>query len=91
MPITDKLYIVKYSKGSYTEINLFVTNKKSTATKYVTKFNKLLKKLELDFKKFEDTKLGMSWIADKYVEKHYRKWSKVREINRSWWEEIEIR
>lgn len=44
--IKSAYYLVKYSDWTY-ENNfdkvIFITNKKSTATKYCTKFNKLLK------------------------------------------------
>ena len=51
-----KIYIVRYCGGSYDdwyESNVFVTDKKTTATKYVTKFNKTLKKWKNHYKQFE--------------------------------------
>jgi hypothetical protein len=88
-----KIYIVGYSKGSYSdyqEINIFATSKKSTATKYVTRFNKILKQLEEDNKKFEKPNDFMNWIKDDCFQ-YYRRWSEVREINNAFWEELNLR
>jgi len=91
----NKIYIVKYSLGSYDDYReeiIFVTIKKSTATKYVTRFNKILKQLEESNKKLEKVEsYGWTWIKDKYAKNFYRRWSTVREINRAYWEESEIR
>ena len=89
----EKIYIVGYSKGSYSdyqEINIFATSKKSTATKYVTRFNKILKQLEEDNKKFEKPNDFMNWIKDDCFQ-YYRRWSEVREINNAFWEELKLR
>lgn len=89
------VYIVKYSRGSYDDYReeiIFATIKKSTATKYVTRFNKILKQLEESNKKLEKVEsYGRTWIKDKYAENFYRRWSTVREINRAYWEQLEIR
>jgi len=88
------IYIVKYSRGSYDdyrEENIFVTTKKSTATKYVTRFNKILNILEQNNKKFEKLENGWPWIAEKYCENYYRRWSTIRDINKAFWEQSEIR
>lgn len=91
----NKIYIVKYSLRRYDDYReeiIFVTVKKSTATKYVTRFNKILKQLEESNKKLEKVEsCGWTWIKDKYAENFYRRWSTVREINRAYWEESEIR
>ena len=89
-----KLYIVKYSSGSYDDYHttdVFVTDIKSKATKYVTKFNKILKKWEKYYKKFEEKDCGMGWIKDEYVQQHFDRWNCLREINLCYWEEIEVR
>ena len=88
------MYIVKYQGGSYEDFyekNVFVTNKKSTATKYVTRFNKLLKKWKNYYKQFETNNLGISWIADKHIDKHFNRWNQLGNISTAFWEEIEQR
>lgn len=90
----SKMYVVKYSEGSYhdwREVDLFVTNKKRTATKYVAKFNKTLKKWKEHYKKYEYEEFGMTWIEDQYVEKYFSRWNRLRDINKCYYEEIEIR
>ena len=88
------MYIIRYYGGSYDdfyEVNVFVTDKKSTATKYVTKFNKKLKKWKEYYKQFETDELGMTWIADKYVDKHFMRWNSLQNITKCYWNEIEAR
>jgi len=51
----DKIYLVKYCGGSYDDfyiVTIFATTKKSTATKYVTRFNKILKKWKEYYSQF---------------------------------------
>ena len=89
-----KIYIVKYSGGSYEDyytIDIFITDNKSNATKYVKKFNKLLKKWNKYYEQFEEDKFGMKWIKDEYVEQHYNRWSSLKNINNCYWHEIEVR
>ena len=90
-----KIYIVKYSRGSYDDCSeeiIFATLKKSTATKYVTRFNKILKQLEESNKKLEKVdSYGWTWIKDKYAKNFWRRWSTVRDINIAFCEETEIR
>ncbi len=88
------MYIVKYSSGSYDswgEEDIFVTSKKSTATKYCTKFNTSLKKWKEYYKKFERVENGMSWIKDEHAEQHFHRWHIITEVNHCLWQEIEIR
>ena len=90
----NKMYIVRYSGGSYDdwyEANVFVTDKKATATKYVTKFNKLLKKWKKHYKQYEGKEFGVDWIKDEYVEQHFNRWDSLRNINECYWNEIELR
>jgi hypothetical protein len=88
------MYIVKYSKGEYEyykEHCIFVTSNKSKATRYVTKFNRIHKKYKEYYSRFEEKKLGtMSWIKDGYLE-YFDRWIAVREINKCYIEEIEVR
>lgn len=87
------IYIVSYSTGSYEdyqEIILFATTKKSTATKYVTKFNKLVDKWYKYYSQYEDDNM-FGWIKQEYVEKYFNRWHKLKEINKAFYQEIEIR
>ncbi len=89
-----KIYIVKYSGGEwddYFTADIFATEKKSVATKYVTKYNKLLKKWSDYYKKFESNDLCMKWIKDEYVERHFYRWNKLKGINNCYWESINVR
>ena len=59
--VSGSYYLVRYSGGSYDDYYsavVFVTNKKSTATKYCTKFNKLLGKWKTYYSQFETNKRG---------------------------------
>ena len=85
-----KMYIVRYCGDSY-DANVFVTDKKSTATKYVSKFNKTLKKWKEHYKKYEVKEHGMNWIKDDYAEQHFNRWNALRNINKCYWDEIELR
>ena len=88
------MYIVRYYGGSYDdwyETNVFVTDRKATATKYVTKFNKMLKKWKEHYKQYEDKKFGMDWIKEEYIEQHFNRWNSLRNITKCDWSEIELR
>lgn len=90
----EKVYIVRYSGGSYEDYyanDIFVTVKKSTATKYVTRFNKTLKKWKAYYKQFEEENYGMPWIKEEHVEKHFHRWNRIRNISNCYWEEIKVR
>lgn len=93
-PNKGNCYVVKYCGGSkddyYTAV-IFVTNKKSTATKYCSKFNKALKKWKAYYEQFETDEFGIKWIADEYVEKHFNRWNSLQNIIRCYYEEVEIR
>ena len=88
------MYIVKYSHGSYADYgttDIFITDKKSKATKYVTKFNKLLKKWKKYYDQYCDKKFSsFLWIKDEHIQ-YYNRWSSLREVNTAYWEEIEVR
>ena len=89
-----KMYVVKYSGGSYDDYytdNIFVTDKKSKATKYVTKFNKLLKKWQKHYDQYCDMKFSsMLWLKDEHIQ-YFDRWNKLKNINTAYWEEIEVR
>jgi hypothetical protein len=89
-----KIFIVKYSVGShesYKEKTIFATEKKSTATKYVTKFNRMLSKWKTYYSQFEDDRYGFPWIMNRFIDQHYRRWHRLTSTNICWWEEVEIR
>ena len=88
------MYIVKYYGGSYDNHytnDIFVTNNKQTATKYVTKFNKLLKKWKKHYEQYEEKCCGIAVLKDEYLGKHFRNWYKLNNITECYWEEIEFR
>ena len=91
----SKIYLVKYCNGDYDHYHdtiVFATNKKSTATKYVTKFNKILKKWKEYYKQFEVVQWGgYNWIADEHIERHFLRWNALRGIEKCYWIEIEVR
>jgi hypothetical protein len=88
-------YLVKYYGGSYEDSFqsfVFVTNKKSTATKYCTKFNKILKKWQDYYKQFETKKYGtITWIADEHIEKKFSRWNQLNAISRCCYVEVAVR
>lgn len=89
--INSTYYLVRYYGGSYDDyynIVIFATNKKTTATKYVRKFNSTLKKWKTYYKQFEENKYGMVWLADKNIEKHFKRWNELRNITRCYYEEV---
>ena len=89
-----KFYLVQYYGGSYDDhynTIIFITNKKSTATKYCSKFNKALKKWNDYYKQFETDQFGTKWIADEHVEKHFDRWYSLRNITKCYYEEVSFR
>lgn len=95
----DKIYLVKYSGGSYDDYYnaiIFATKDKKTATKYVTKFNRILKKWKAYYSQFEDNRYGWRWIKDEYVQDDsndyiYQRWSSLRRITNCYYEEVSVR
>ncbi|WP_379953309.1 hypothetical protein [Dokdonia sp. R78006] len=89
-----KIYIVKYCGGSHDDwysADVFVTDKKTTATKYVTKFNKILKKWKEHYKQYEENILeNMNWIKDEHLE-HFERWNDLQNITKCYCDEIELR
>ena len=92
--VSGSYYLVRYCGGSYDDYYsavVFVTDKKSTAKKYVTKFNRILKKWKDYYKQFETDKFGMKWIADEHVEKHFDRWNSLQNITKCYYEEVSFR
>jgi hypothetical protein len=98
-PKLDKLavnsyYIVRYYGGSYENYYnhiIFVTNKKSTATKYVTKFNRILNKWKKHYEQFETNDYGINWIAEEHSENYYTRWYNLRQITKCYYEVVPFR
>jgi len=92
--VMTSYYLVRYSGGSYEDafdVVIFATNKKSTATKYCTKFNRMLKKWKDYYKKFETEKYGvMTWLADEHFDK-FNRWNKLQNISRCYYEVVSVR
>jgi hypothetical protein len=90
----EKLYIVRYYGGAYAsdyDKVVFATPKKSTATRYVTKFNRILKKWKEYYSQFECTICGIKWMKEGHSDKHYHRWNQLRDISRAYYQEIEVR
>jgi hypothetical protein len=88
------MYIIKYSGGSYDDFyttDIFVTTNKSKATRYATKFNRILKTWKDHYKKYEEKKHGFGWIKDEFVEKKYDRWSSLNNVNRCFVDKIQQR
>ena len=85
------MYIVKYCGGSYEDYytkDIFVTSNKRVATKYVTKFNKLLKKWTEHYWQYEKMWLGIVTIADEHADRHFTRWNSLQKITKCYYEEI---
>ena len=92
--INTKYYLIQYYGGSYDDYYttiVFVTNKKSIATKYVTKFNRILKKWKKHYEQFETNRFGSKWIADEHIEKHFDRWHSLRNISKCYYQEVSYR
>ena len=92
--VSTSYYLVGYCGGSYDDyysVFIFVTDKKSTATKYVTKFNRILKKWKKYYEQFETDESGIKWIADEHVEKHYNRWHSLQNITKCYYKEVLFR
>lgn len=90
-----KAYLCYYSAGGYDDyrnVNIFVTESLTKANKWMRKFNRILKKWKEYYSQFETKGYGsFKWIGDEFIEKHYDRWSSLRNINRAYITEIEIR
>jgi hypothetical protein len=90
----EKIYLVSYCGGSYEDswnTVIFATHNKSTATKYVTKFNRILKKWKDYYDQFAATTRGFRWIKAEHVERHFKRWYYLNGISNCYYEEIDIR
>jgi hypothetical protein len=90
----NKIYIVKYRGGTYEDSwdnIIFATTKKTTATKYVTKFNRILKKWKDYYKQFEENKFGFNWLKNEYINKHFDRWNTISDISKCYYEEVPLR
>lgn len=89
----NKIYIIKYCGGSHDDwysTDVFVTDKKITATRYVTKFNNILKKWKEYYKQYEEKNENMNCIKDEYLE-HFERWDNLQNITKCYFERIELR
>ena len=92
--VSGSYYLVRYCGGSFDDYYsavIFVTNKKLTATKYVTKFNRILKKWKDYYKQFESNEHGFNWIAEENVESHFERWNSLQNISKCYYEEVSFR
>ena len=90
----NKIYLCCYSTGEYDDyrvITVFATMNKSKASRWASKFNKILKKWSYYYSQFEDDKSTINWIKDEYVEKYYDRWYSLYKTNNSFIEEVELR
>ena len=80
----SKIYIVMYSEGSYDDYReniVFATENKNTASKYVRKFNRILKKWKKHYSQYETTKCGFRWIDDDFIDPYYNRWYSLSKFN----------
>lgn len=88
----SKIYLCCYTTGDYDDyrvIIVFATTNESKAKKWVSKFNKILKKWSYYYSQFEDDRFGFRWIKDEYVEKYYDRWYSLYKTNKAFIQEIE--
>lgn len=89
----NKIFLVKYRGNSHEEdykVIIFATTKKSTAIKYVNKFNGILKKWKKYYSKFEEYKWGCIRLKDEHL-RYFDRWNSLSEIDCCYWEEVVIR
>ena len=96
--MTKTIYIAKYSVGNYDDygvVDVFVSTDKNKVTKWVTKFNRLLKEYRKFYTKFEvengDEIWGLPWIKDGYLDDYFDRWNRLRNTNEAFYDMIEIR
>lgn len=92
--MNEKIILVKYCGGEYDDFYtsiVFATNNIKTAKKYIAKFNKILKKWKRYYSKFEQGEGILRWIKEEYSESHYDRWYRLRNIDKCYFEEVEIR
>jgi hypothetical protein len=89
----EKYYIVYYTGGDYDtyyERNIFITNNKSLAQRYVKKFNNMLKKWLNYYNQFTEKKYGVLWLKEEHHDKYFR-WDALRSIDKCYFQEINFR
>jgi hypothetical protein len=87
----EKMYLVCYSCGSYEDyrnITIFVTKNLRRARSYRAKFNRILRKWNDYYSQFTGDN---DWIKNEYIEKYYDRWHMIRNINRCFIDEVEVR
>ena len=91
----NKLYIAKYSSGSYNEhklISVFVSDDKEFVEKWVEKFNNRLAYWKDYFKQFIDKNYSWVRLDDKYLYKiNSDRFYQVMECNKAFIDKIEYR
>lgn len=92
----DRIYLACYSTGEYEDFEIhvvFASNVKSRVTKWVSKFNKMHKRWKAHYDQYCDDRYGDiigRWIKDEHFDKSHR-WHMLRNINRAYCTEIELR
>lgn len=92
--MNNKIILVKYCGGDYEDYYtsvVFATANKKTAKNYVTKFNRILKKWKDYYSQFEQDENGFGWLKSEYAKSHFNRWYSLRNIDKCYYEEIEIR
>ena len=90
----EQTYLVYYSIGSYEdykEIQVFTTFDKKKATKWVSKFNRILKQWKENVSVYADKDTYMKWIKPQFVDDHFDRWNRIIETNTATYEIIEHR
>lgn len=90
----NKIYIIKYRGGDYEDYYekiIFATTYKTKAIAYVRRFNRILKKWKNYYKQFETKHCGITWIKEEYIDKYFQRWYSLQEIDRCFFESIELR
>lgn len=88
------IYIVKYHGGGYDDAyiaTIFVTEKKSTAEKYCTRFNTMLKKWKDYYSQFCNTDYGFEQMNPEHIKTKFGRWLALQRVTKCYWEEIEVR
>jgi len=88
------MYLVQYSTGideNHVAHIVFVTDNKSKATKYVIKFNSMLKRWSKHYSQFEEKLMNTMWIKSEFEDKHYKRWVSLRNTNRCHWFRVDFR
>lgn len=89
----DKIYLVKYDGGDYDDqynTVIFATVKKTTAIKYVTRFNRILKKWKNIIANLQKINI-IEWIKEEHMELHYKRWQSLHNITKCYYEEVSVR